>query len=79
MKREWLVVDRNGVPVAEPFATERKAYEAMSVYRDHCTDIALPMRVIAKGLSDDVENDRFVPFDESSSVSSSEVTGEQSK
>lgn len=62
-KRQYIVVDRNGHPVAEPFDSERKAYEAMGVYRDHCTDIDLPMRVQAQGLSDDVENDRFVPFD----------------
>lgn len=63
-RREFVVVDRNGEPVAEPFESERKAYEAMGVYRDNCADIALPMRVVAKGLSDDVINDRFVPFED---------------
>lgn len=45
-KRQFVIVDRNGEPVAEPFESERKAYEAMAVYRDHCDDIQLPMRVV---------------------------------
>lgn len=44
--RKYQVVDAKDEPVAEPFDSERKAYEAKDVYRDHCTDVTLPLRVV---------------------------------
>lgn len=43
----FLVIDKANELVSEvPFATERKAYEAMRVYEDNCMDIARPLRVV---------------------------------
>lgn len=47
MKKGYVIVDANDELVTEePFQSQRKAYEAKAVYEDHCTDIALPLRVV---------------------------------
>lgn len=50
----YYVIDAEGALVNQtPFATERKATEAMHVYEDNCSDVVRPLRVIKGNLTGD--------------------------
>ena len=46
MSARYQIVDAKGTPVGQPFKSARLAYEAKRVYQEHCSDVALPLKVI---------------------------------